>query len=340
MNIYAYIAVVTLEGLVIGYVLGAVMRRLTGVAATFLFLLLSVGLGLVLAFPVLIGFAGLCSLLGITERACISTDDHTVWLLAAPLVVFPAYAICMFIGRAVGRARAAQTRSALPQSLGIVLATVTLLPPFAMFVWLYLANTEQIGKALNERSARAARLAELCDTAVHVDVHRTRVAAKSVLFPMITNATYPMLEQLDFVELERRYRKPGDVPYERLLKKPNEPLFVRGVANVVRQNIAEPEAEYEIVTKSIESKTDTAMGLYVEETTIRDRRTNEVLAVFTSAGARGAVVGGRFCPSGFDYVAYQREIPSYVLRLMDDKASQRLEERIAALESRAHQTKK
>ncbi|TAK90500.1 MAG: hypothetical protein EPO06_07720 [Burkholderiaceae bacterium] len=340
MNIYAYIAVIALEGLVIGYVLGAVMRRLTGVAATFLFLLLSVGLGLVLAFPVLMGVAGLCSFLGITDKACINTDDRTVWLLAAPLVVFPAYAICMFIGRAVGRAREAQTRSALPQSLGIFLATVTLLPPFAMFVWLYLANTEQIGKALGARSARAARLTELCDTAVHIDVHQTRVAAKSVLFPMITNATYPMLEQLDFVELKRGYLKPGDAPYERLLKKPNEPLFVKGVANIVLQDIAEPEAEYEIAVKPIESKTDTDMGLYVEETTIRDRRTNEVLAVFTSAGERGTVMGGRFCPSGFDYVAYQREIPSYVLRLMDDKMSQRLAERIAAVVSRTHEVKK
>jgi hypothetical protein len=217
------------------------------------------------------------------------------------------------------------------------LAIVALLPPFAAFVRIYLANTEQITKASNERRAKAARLTELCDTAVRVNVRRTGIPAKSVLFPMITNATYSILEQLDFVELKRGHRKPSDAPYERLLKKPNEPLFVRGVANVVRQDIAEPEAEYEIAVKPIESKSDTAMGLYVEETTIRDRRTNEVLAVFTSAGERGGTTP-RFCPSGFDHVAYQREVPSYVLRLMDDRASQRLAERLAAVESR--QTKK
>lgn len=331
MNVSIYVVGVTLMGAGIAYGVGRAMRNLNSVAAAIAFLVVSVGLGILLAFPLLVSVGSLCSFHGLTDRQCIRTDDHTVWLLIAPLVAFPAYLASMFVGRAIAKVRRLSKRE-----IGIV-ATFLLAPPFAFFAWLYIANTEQITKAADARHTRAARLNELCETAVHVDIRRTAARARSVLFPMIANATYSMLENLDFVEVGRSYRKPGTASYERIRKKPNEPLFVRGVPNVIREEVANAESEYEVSVRPIESKADTAIGLFVEQTTIINRRTNDVLAVFTSAGERRSMPGGgsRFCPSGFDYVRYQREIPSYVLGLMDENASKDFAKRLATMHKAA-----
>lgn len=103
MNVYAYVSLVTLVGLVVAYLVGRRMANLGGVAAIFQFLAFSLGLGIFLAFPVLLGVAKLCFAFGITEEGCINTDDVTVWYLAVPLVLFPAYTVCMFVGRALAK---------------------------------------------------------------------------------------------------------------------------------------------------------------------------------------------------------------------------------------------
>jgi hypothetical protein len=37
------------------------------------------------------------------DSQCIKTDDKTVWYLVYPLLIFPIYIICMFIGRSSRR---------------------------------------------------------------------------------------------------------------------------------------------------------------------------------------------------------------------------------------------
>jgi hypothetical protein len=100
MNVQFYVALVTLVGFAIAYFLGRAMNELTGIAAVMVFLIVSVVLGLLLAFGVPGIVGGLCSLLGVAENDCIRTDDQTVWDLATPLLAFPAYMLSMFFGRA------------------------------------------------------------------------------------------------------------------------------------------------------------------------------------------------------------------------------------------------
>ena len=68
-----------------------------------MFVSASVGLGIILAFQVLEIFMNMCSFFGLNEVLMFRTDDRTVWLLAIPLVAFPIYVICMFVGRAAGK---------------------------------------------------------------------------------------------------------------------------------------------------------------------------------------------------------------------------------------------
>lgn len=223
------------------------------------------------------------------------------------------------------------------RAAGLVVATVMIVPAVGFLTWLYAANAEKMGKAAEARRAKAARFNELCQTATRIDIYRRVNDAKSVLFPLPTNAVYPLVEKLQFVEVRRGWAQRDKPPYERLSKKTGEPVFIQGRVNVDRTEIAEAEAQYEISARPIESKSDTAMSLYVEETTIRERRTNEVLAVFTAIGERKTVLRGDepFCPKGFEYARYQAEVPSYVLGLMDDKTSKNFEARLAALKSKA-----
>jgi bacteriorhodopsin len=103
MNIYVYVALVTLAGLVAAYFFGRVANSANGVGATFLFLIVSVALGMFLSFPLTMAVAWLCHSLGIAQNACVNTDDRTVWYLAVPLILFPAYTVCMFVGRATAK---------------------------------------------------------------------------------------------------------------------------------------------------------------------------------------------------------------------------------------------
>ena len=222
------------------------------------------------------------------------------------------------------------------------MASAALLPPFAFFGWVYFSNAEQIGKVTAEHRAKTARLDALCN-AVRIDIRRRTARAKSVLFPQSTNATFPMLQDLDFIEIKQgSWKTTSGAPYDRLQKKPNEPIFINGNLNVVRQGVEQPESEYEVSTKPIASEADRSMNLHMEETTVFDRRTNEVLAVFTLAFEFQSVVtkDSRFCPNGFEYAAYQREVPSYVLGLMDEKASRKFEERLAALKGQVSRSTK
>ena len=107
MNVYLYVALVTLVGLVSAYFLGRLMTDRSGVAAFFLSIVVSVGLGVFLAFPVGLTIIDVCSTFGIREKDCIRTDDRTVWYLWIPLVFFPGYMVCMLAARAIGRQRAA-----------------------------------------------------------------------------------------------------------------------------------------------------------------------------------------------------------------------------------------
>ena len=221
------------------------------------------------------------------------------------------------------------------RSTGSIVATLMLVPPFAFFVWLYGSNIELISKAASERRAKSARLNDLCGTAVRFDVYRTVKPAKSVFFPYITNATYPMLQELDFVEykLDGWDEELGNALYVRVRKKPDEPVLVDGMPNVLREKVIEPEAEYEIAIKPIAPVADSTKGLTVEETTIMDRRTNEVLAILTSVHEFSVVDSrdSRFCPPGFDQVSFQLEGPSYVLGLMNERETKEFAKRIEAL---------
>jgi len=104
MNVYAYISLICTAGIVTAYLLGRAMGVMTGCTAVFLFLVVSVGIGLVLAFLVPALATTACHKFGLTDTQCIRTDDTTVWLaVLAPLYLIPGYVICMFVGRAVER---------------------------------------------------------------------------------------------------------------------------------------------------------------------------------------------------------------------------------------------
>jgi hypothetical protein len=241
----------------------------------------------------------------------------------------------VWVGSRLGPTEA-QAKGPVLMTAGPIIAVLMIVPAVGFLAWLYAANAEVIGKAADARRAKAARFQQLCQTASRIDIYRRANDARSVLFPLPTNATYPLLEKLDFVELKRGWVQRDKLPYERLSKKPGEPVFVQGRVNVNRTEVGEAQAQYEISAKPIESKSDTAMSLYVEETTIRDRRTNDVLAVFTAIGERKTVVRGEelFCPEGFQYARYQAEVPSYVLGLMDEKTSKNFESRVAVIKSK------
>lgn len=76
------------------------MSDAKGLATFFLFLVVSLFLGILLTFPLVSVIAQLCLAFGLTETQCINTNDRTVWHLADPLLIFPIYIICMYVGRA------------------------------------------------------------------------------------------------------------------------------------------------------------------------------------------------------------------------------------------------
>lgn len=66
------------------------------------FLAIAVLLTAFLSFGLPLMVAMLCHLAALSERQCFSSSDETVWWFALPLVAFPAYLVCMFIGRSRG----------------------------------------------------------------------------------------------------------------------------------------------------------------------------------------------------------------------------------------------
>ena len=94
--------------------------------------------------------------------------------------------------------------------------------------------------------------------------------------------------------------------------------------------VTEAISEYEIDTKILESPEDTKLGVAVIETTILDRRTKEVLAVFVEVSERTTSRTGREknCPAGFDAFTFKTEVPAYVLGLMDKSAAADFEKKL------------
>jgi len=99
MNIFIYVSLVTFLGVLIAVLVGQRMVHLKGSSAITACVGVSVGIGIGLAFPMLYIVSGACYALHIADKKCIATDDHTVWLLAVPLVAFPAYVIVMLVAR-------------------------------------------------------------------------------------------------------------------------------------------------------------------------------------------------------------------------------------------------
>lgn len=229
----------------------------------------------------------------------------------------------------------AQTRGRVLFAAGPLIAVLMILPAAGFLTWLYVRNMEHIDKAADGRRAIVTRFQELCQTA-RIDIYRRVNDSRSVLFATPTNAIYPLLEKLDFVEIKRE--RDNQTSYDRLYKRPGEAAR----DNVSRTVVAEPEAQYEISTRPMGSPSDGAMHLHVEEATIRDRRTNDVLAVFTAVAEFRSVMRGNelFCPEGFRYVRFQTEVPSYVLGLMDSETSKDFEDRLTLFKSRISALKK
>jgi hypothetical protein len=103
MNVFAYVAAITFAGTIAAYLFGRVVCNLNGFSAFSIYFVVSLSLGFFLSFPILSIVGTLCFSLGLKDTQCIITNDQTVWFLATPLVLFPAYTIFMFIGREHGK---------------------------------------------------------------------------------------------------------------------------------------------------------------------------------------------------------------------------------------------
>ena len=106
MNVFVYVAAITLAGMIAAYLFGRVVCNVKGFPAFATYFVVSLGLGIFLTVPILSAVTKLCFAMGLRDTQCINTDDRTVWFLAVPLVLFPAYTIFMFVGRAAGRQKA------------------------------------------------------------------------------------------------------------------------------------------------------------------------------------------------------------------------------------------
>jgi hypothetical protein len=94
MNVHVYVIAVVLLGVFLSHCIGKASGTIGLV-----FALLSVALGIGLAFPLLMAVVKLCAALGLISNACISTDDRTVWSLAFPLIACPIYFVVMLVAR-------------------------------------------------------------------------------------------------------------------------------------------------------------------------------------------------------------------------------------------------
>jgi hypothetical protein len=218
------------------------------------------------------------------------------------------------------------------RSAGGIAAMLFLLPPFAYFGWLYASHAEQIAKLDAARHAKFSRLDELCKTAVKAEIRRAVPRAKSVLFQLIDNATYPVLQELEFVELRNTYAKPGEPAYRRLTRKPGEPVFVDRKLNINNEPVAEATAEYEVSIRLLETKAEAEQGVAIEERKITDRRSGEVVAVFVSVSERNAPfrTEPRFCGAGERYAQYQIDSTSFALGLMEPSRAKAYEKRLTS----------
>lgn len=103
INVYAYLILVIFIGIVFSYWAGGYKPGIGIFTAIYVFFLLSIVVGFALVFPVPLVVTEFCNILGITGKECIKTDNKSELLLSVPLVLFPIYIVCMFVGRAVAR---------------------------------------------------------------------------------------------------------------------------------------------------------------------------------------------------------------------------------------------
>jgi hypothetical protein len=79
MNVNAYASVVVALGLVISYLIGRTKDMGGPIGSIILFIVLSIGVGLGLAYPLLVAVGHVCAALGISGSSCLDTNDQTVW---------------------------------------------------------------------------------------------------------------------------------------------------------------------------------------------------------------------------------------------------------------------
>lgn len=223
-----------------------------------------------------------------------------------------------------------------------MLAVTALLLPLALVGWVYQSNAGAINKARTAMHAKNARFDELCKQA-QIDIRRRVGPAKSVYFPNATNAFFSLFSVLDFAEERSGYPKEGAAQqYRRITKKPSSPTRIHFSLDFDTQMVTEVESEYEIATKILEAPADTQLGIAVIETTVLDRRTNEVLAVFTAVSERKSIstTTDKYCPVGFNAFTFETDVPAYVLGLMDEKAAMDFEKKLALWKKSAVSTSK
>ncbi|MDD2776362.1 MAG: hypothetical protein PHU06_10425 [Gallionella sp.] len=215
---------------------------------------------------------------------------------------------------------------------GVVIAFLSLIPPAAFFAWVYSTKSAMIQNVANANFQKSARFEELCQM-TRIDIHRTANDAKSVLFLQWGNLPFALLDKLDFVEVNRKPWEisKGQEAFVRHRKKNGEAAFVQGRSNWISEETSESMAQYEIEQKGITEAKDKDSGFYVEEITIRDRRTGEVLGAFSKAEVvnTGYRSTSTFCPRGFDPHSFDHQTASYVLGLMDPSSAMTFSENVA-----------
>ena len=94
MGIYIYALVLIAFGIFISYKFGKATKEKSGCIMVVVFGIVSVLIGFFLSM----GGAQLAEVLcKLGPNFCIATDDHTVWALLYPIILFPLYLIAMYV---------------------------------------------------------------------------------------------------------------------------------------------------------------------------------------------------------------------------------------------------
>jgi hypothetical protein len=217
-------------------------------------------------------------------------------------------------------------------SSGVVVAVLMLIPPTVFFGWVYATNSATIQKVVLANVQKSARFEELCRS-TRIDIYRTANDAKSVLFLQWGDLPFALLDKLDFTEVKRKPWEIGEnqEPFVRHRKKVGEAVIVQGRSNWISEDVRESMAQYEIEQRGITKAADKDSGFYVEEISIRDTRTGEMLATFSKAEVvnTNSESDSNFCPRGFGDHSYVHQTASYILGLMDHSSAMKFAENVA-----------